>query len=298
MLTEQDLHGVFVPIVTPFDLEGGLDLDSLSKLVQQFITKGIHGLVVNGTTGESPAIEPDELELIIKSVRNASPASQEIPVIVGTGTNNTASTVKKTIQAKTHGADAALVVTPYYNRPSQQGIIQHFASLAEAGLPIIVYDIPHRTGVSLELDTLRTIMHMAHVIGLKDSTGNVKQVRELTCSISKPVLCGDDELFFDSLCCGATGGILASANVNTDQFIRVFELFKAGKVSDAKLLFDSLLPLVNLLFAEPNPAPLKWFLAEIGHIRSDKLRLPMTTISPELQQQLKAIVSLEKKVSR
>jgi 4-hydroxy-tetrahydrodipicolinate synthase len=291
MLIEHLLHGVFVPIVAPFDRSGNLDMDSFGKLVQRLVNKGIHGLVVNGTTGESPTIEPNELELLILAVRQASPRSQAVPMIVGTGTNNTSSTVKRTIQAKAQGADAALVVAPYYNRPSQQGIIQHFQALAEAGMPIILYDIPHRTGVSLDMETVQAIMDMKHVIGLKDSTGNMKRVTELTRSITKPVLCGEDELFFASLCCGAKGGILASANVDSDRFVQVYELFHSGQVIEAKQLFDRLLPLVRLLFAEPNPAPLKWLLAQRGHIRSDQLRLPMTTISSELQQQLKAIVT-------
>lgn len=148
MLIEHALRGVFVAIVTPFDHNGNLDIDSFNKLVQRLIDEGIHGLVFNGTTGESPTIESDELKRLIQTAQQLSSRSRKIPIIVGTGTNNTTTTLNKTKQAKELGADAALVVTPYYNRPSQQGIIQHFQSLEDADLPIIVYDIPHRTGVS------------------------------------------------------------------------------------------------------------------------------------------------------
>lgn len=294
MLTEHALHGIFVAIVAPFDRNGDLDTDSFNKLAQRLVDQGVHRLVVNGTTGESPTIESDELDRMIHSVQQLSSQSRRIPIIVGTGTNNTTTTIHKTKQAKDMGADAALVVTPYYNRPSQKGIIQHFRYLEDADLPIILYDIPHRTGVSLEMDTIKAIMEMDHVIGIKESTDNMKQrVSELTRSIRKPVLCGEDDSLWTSLYCGATGGILASANVHSDQFVQVYELFRSGKIEESKQLFHKLLPLVRLLFAEPNPAPLKWLLARHGHIRTDQLRLPMTTISTELQQQLNTFVSGE-----
>ncbi|MFC5647680.1 4-hydroxy-tetrahydrodipicolinate synthase [Paenibacillus solisilvae] len=278
MLTEQTLQGVIVPIVTPFNQRGNLDVKSFKELVKRLVSKGIHGLVVNGTTGESPTVEETELETLISTARNEM---GEIPLIVGTGSNNTVATVKKNTWVKSLGADAALVVTPYYNRPSQQGIIQHFQALAEADLPIILYDIPHRTGVSLELETVKAIMGMDHVIGLKESSGNIKRAFKLARSLTKPVLCGEDELFFASLCCGGKGGILASANLDSDQFVQVYELFRAGKIEESSQRFDQLLPLIQFLFSEPNPAPLKWLLAERGHIRSDRLRLPMTSISSE-----------------
>ncbi|MCZ8511694.1 4-hydroxy-tetrahydrodipicolinate synthase [Paenibacillus filicis] len=281
MLTEHTLHGVMVPIVTPFDHRGNLDIESFEGLVQRLVSRGIHGLVINGTTGESPVIESQELESLIVSARKVMATSQVIPLIVGTGSNDTSATIIRTAQAKSLGADAALVVTPYYNRPSQQGIIQHYQALAEAELPIILYDIPHRTGVSLEVETVKTIMKMDHVIGLKEGTGNIQRVFKLARSISKPLLCGEDVLFFASLCCGAKGGILASANLDSDQFVQVYELFRVGKIEESCALFHQLLPLVEFLFSEPNPAPLKWLLAQHGYIRSDRLRLPMTTISSE-----------------
>lgn len=169
----------------------------------------------------------------------------------------------------------------YYNRPSQQGIIEHFHALVKAELPVILYDIPHRTGVALNLETVKTIMEMEHVIGLKESTGDIKRLFKLTRSLTKPVLCGEDELFFASLCCGGKGGILASANLDTDQFVQVYELFRAGKIEESSQRFDQLQPLIQFLFSEPNPAPLKWLLSERGYIRSDRLRLPMTAISGE-----------------
>ncbi|NOU97126.1 4-hydroxy-tetrahydrodipicolinate synthase [Paenibacillus sp. LMG 31456] len=289
MLKSHELRGIFVPIVTPFEANGELDLESFGTFAQHLITEGIHGLVVNGTTGESPAIESNEVLMLLAAARKAMESTRRIPIVLGTGTNSTASTLKRTEQAGLHGADAALVVVPYYNRPSQQGIIEHFRSLADVGLPVILYDIPHRTGVVLELDTVRTIMEMDHMIGLKDSTGSIKLVTELSRIGSKPVLCGDDELFYASLCCGAQGGMLASANVATNRFVRLYQHQMEDQTQEARHMFDDLLPLIRLLFTEPNPAPLKWLLAQQQQIKSDELRLPMTRISSQLQQQLASI---------
>ncbi|WP_306085053.1 4-hydroxy-tetrahydrodipicolinate synthase [Paenibacillus glucanolyticus] len=281
MLNEESLRGVMVPIVTPFDEQGYLDIKSFKRLVTRLRNSGIHGLVVNGTTGESPTVGDSELERMIYEARIIL---EELPLIVGTGSNNTAAAIKKTARAKELGADAALVATPYYNRPSQQGIVYHFLALAETGLPIILYDIPHRTASTLDLHTVKTILKMDHVIGMKDSTGDIKRLFQLTRTQSKPILCGEDDLFYASLCCGSKGGILASANLETQQFVQVYESFRNGKNQEAREQFDSLTPLIQFLFSEPNPAPLKWLLAQNRLIRSDRLRLPMTQITNETAQ--------------
>ncbi|WP_322619161.1 4-hydroxy-tetrahydrodipicolinate synthase [Paenibacillus glucanolyticus] len=281
MLNEESLRGVMVPIVTPFDEQGYLDIKSFKRLVTRLRNSGIHGLVVNGTTGESPTVGDSELERMIYEARIIL---EELPLIVGTGPNNTAAAIKKTARAKELGADAALVATPYYNRPSQQGIVYHFLALAETGLPIILYDIPHRTASTLDLHTVKTILKMDHVIGMKDSTGDIKRLFQLTRTQSKPILCGEDDLFYASLCCGSKGGILASANLETQQFVQVYESFRNGKNQEAREQFDSLTPLIQFLFSEPNPAPLKWLLAQNRLIRSDRLRLPMTQITNETAQ--------------
>lgn len=281
MLTEDTLRGVMVPVVTPFDRSGELDIRSFEELIRRLVSKGIHGLIVNGTTGESPVIESREFEILIAAARQAIAASRAIPLIVGIGTSNTSATVSRTMQAKSLGADAALVAAPGSNFPSQQAVIRHFQALAEADLPMILCDPPHRTGAALDLETVKVIMGMDHVIGLKEGTGNIRRIFRLARSMSKPVFCGEDELFFASLCCGAKGGILASANLDSEQFVQVYELFRAGKIEESHQLFHQLLPLVQFLFSEPTPAPLKWLLTQRGYIRSDRLRLPMTAVSSE-----------------
>jgi 4-hydroxy-tetrahydrodipicolinate synthase len=289
MLTEQQLMGIYVPIVTPFLPSGGIDLPSLQHYLKRLPLSDLNGIVVNGTTAESPVISSSELQIICEAVRNEVKAFV-LPIVIGTGTNDTIGTMKRTEQAGLLGAEAALVVVPYYSRPSQQGIIEHYRHIAQVGLPIIVYDVPIRTGVKLTVDTLRTIMELEGVIGVKDSTGSIQMVSELSRYDSKPVLCGEDELFYAALCCGAKGGMLASANVETASFVQLYDRFIAGDVTSAKQIFDQLLPLIRLLFAESNPAPLKWLLAQRGEIATDQLRLPMLGISETLQHQLRRFV--------
>lgn len=287
MLTEEQIYGIYVPVVTPFDAAGEIDLASYQRYVQGIIKNNIHGLVVNGTTGESPTVSIQELQLLIDASKQLLKGST-IPLVIGTGTNDTLSTVKRTELAANAGVDAALVVVPYYSRPSQQGIIAHFRKAAEVGIPIIAYDIPGRAGVGMTVDTARTILEMDNVVGLKDCSGSPLLVSELSRHGSKPVLCGDDLSFFDMLGCGAAGGMLASANVHTARFLDIYEQYRAGQVEAARAEYDQLVPLMKLLFKESNPAPIKWLLSAKGEISSDTLRLPMTSISNALREELGA----------
>ncbi|MEK4351674.1 4-hydroxy-tetrahydrodipicolinate synthase [Paenibacillus sp. FSL R5-0475] len=289
MLTEQQIYGIYVPVVTPFNAAGEVDLDSYQRYVKNIINNSIQGLVVNGTTGESPTVTVNEMQLLVNTSRELL-QSTSIPLVVGTGTNDTASTVARTEIAANLGADCALVVVPYYSRPSQEGIIAHFRKAAEVGIPIMAYDIPSRTGTAMTLDTARTILEMNNVVGLKDCSGSTKMVTELVRTGSKPVLGGDDSLFYEMLNSGAAGGMLATANVYPAECIRIYEAFKSGQFDLAKENFEQLLPIIRLLFKESNPAPIKWMLSQNGLINSDTLRLPMTSISTALQQELSSYV--------
>ncbi|MEK8207785.1 4-hydroxy-tetrahydrodipicolinate synthase [Paenibacillus sp. FSL L8-0696] len=289
MLTEQQIYGVYVPVVTPFNAAGEVDLDSYQRYVKNIINNSIQGLVVNGTTGESPTVTVNEMQLLVNTSRELL-QSTSIPLVVGTGTNDTASTVARTEIAANLGADCALVVVPYYSRPSQEGIIAHFRKAAEVGIPIMAYDIPSRTGTAMTVDTARTILEMNNVVGLKDCSGSTKMVTELVRTGAKPVLGGDDSLFYEMLSCGAAGGMLATANVYPAECLRIFEAFTSGQVAFAKESFEQLLPIIRLLFKESNPAPIKWMLNQNGLLSSDTLRLPMTSISTGLQQELSPYV--------
>ncbi|WP_010501750.1 4-hydroxy-tetrahydrodipicolinate synthase [Paenibacillus elgii] len=286
MLTQEQLTGVYVPIVTPFDSSGAVDLTSFERHVRWLADRGIHGLVVNGTTGESPTVAWEEVEALVKTAKNA--VGGKLPVIVGTGTNDTASTVKRTELAGRLGADAVLVVVPYYNRPSQEGIAAHFRKAAEVGIPVIAYDNPSRTGVGLTAQTAEAVLELDGVIGLKDSSGGIQLLTELSRLSSKPVLCGDDSYAYAMLCCGAKGGILTASNVVPEALVEMHRQFAEGDSNGAKQTFEGLLPLIRLLFKESNPAPVKWILAHRGIIASEALRLPMTSISTKLGQELEA----------
>ncbi|GGG73586.1 4-hydroxy-tetrahydrodipicolinate synthase [Paenibacillus radicis (ex Gao et al. 2016)] len=285
-MNEQQLKGIFVPVITPFQPSGELDIPSFERYIDTMVNRGVDGIVVNGTTGESPTVTTAELPLLMEAALRARGSRLHIPIVLGTGTNDTASTVSRTKLAGELGADAALVVVPYYNRPSQNGIIEHYRRAADTGVPLIAYEIPQRTGVRSTAETILTILSLEGVIGLKDSSGGVALMTELARHTTKPVLSGEDESFLAMLGSGAQGGMMASASIRTESFIEVFTLFQSGKLTEAREAFGQLLPLVRLLFQEPNPAPIKWLMAEQGLIASDAVRLPLTGITAELQKLL------------
>jgi 4-hydroxy-tetrahydrodipicolinate synthase len=289
MINERDLSGIYVPVPTPFLQNGAVDYQSFRGHIKSLAASGIHGLVINGTTGESPTVTMDEVKNLMKTAKEILGAAR-IPIVVGTGTNDTASTIKRTELAEIFEADAVLVVVPYYNRPSQAGIIEHFRRMTQIGLPIIAYNVPSRTGIGLTIHTAETILAMDGVIGLKDSSEDLKFTTQLCNLSSKPILCGEDELFYSMLCNGSKGGMLASANIETEKFVQLYQNFIDGDLQQAKFIFDQLLPLIRLLFKESNPAPLKWLLARKGVIESDTLRFPMTSISYALQRELECLL--------
>ncbi|WP_339265609.1 4-hydroxy-tetrahydrodipicolinate synthase [Paenibacillus sp. FSL W8-0187] len=285
MLSQQELHGIFIPVITPFLQDYELDLPSYHHYLKSLLSYDIQGLVINGTTGEAPTVAWEEVVQVVEQTRG-SLGGRLLPLIIGTGTNDTVSSIKRTELAGHIGADAVLVVTPYYSHPSIDGILQHFRRVAEVGIPVILYEVPSRTGIRLPVDVIRRIMEIPGVIGMKDSTESTELMRSLSHYDTKPVLCGNDVLFHEMLVHGASGGILASANVNTEVFIRVFQLAAQGDYSRSEMEFEDLLPYIRKLFEESNPAPLKWLLAKQGIISSDTLRLPMGPITDELKLSL------------
>ncbi|AZN41135.1 4-hydroxy-tetrahydrodipicolinate synthase [Paenibacillus albus] len=288
MLNETNLRGIYVPVVTPFSLDGSLDGIAYDRYLLDLMNRDIQGVVINGTTGEAPTVSWEEVsELVRRTKTIIRSCGKQLQVIVGTGTNDTHSTIKRTMQAGALGADAALVVVPYYSRPSQAGIAEHFRRVAQTGMPVIVYEVPYRTGVRLSVDTAAEILALDGVIGMKDSSGGIELIAALKqLHIAKPILCGEDAYFLKHLDHGAAGGILAAANMRTEKFIEVYRLHLDGNSTEAAQRFDSLMPLIELLFRESNPAPLKWLLSHQGLLGSDTLRLPMMPISEALQVEL------------
>lgn len=294
MLQADQLHGVIVPLVAPFRADGELDLSSYERYLERLLRHSIQGIVLNGTTGEAPTVEWTEVEAMFQVARSViGRLGLPTPIIVGTGTNDTRTTARRTEQAGRWGADAALVVTPYYSRPSEDGVYRHFRAAADTGVPIVAYEVPSRTGIRLSADAMANVLELGGVIGLKDATGNFELSDALAPLTSKPVLAGSDDLFAPMLRRGATGGFLASANVRTETFLETYRLAAEGRYDEAEAVFDRVLPLVRLLFQASNPTPLKWLLARAGLLASDTLRLPLTLIGEELQDALSEIMSRE-----
>ena len=275
-----NLSGVIVPLVTPFTPSGELDQRSFDRLADSLIEAGVDGLVVAATTGESPTLTWSEVEGL--TTRLLAQVGGKIPILVGTGGANTAESVERTQRARALGADGALVVVPYYNRPAPAGVVAHYRAIAAVGLPIVAYNIPYRTGLNLDRETLLAILDVPEVVGLKESSGGIANTVALAGRPDRSLLCGDDALFLASLAHGAAGGILAAANLLPREFLAIQRAANADRFSEARRLFAQLAPLLELLYAEPNPSPLKWALEQRGLIASAAVRLPLAPISDRL----------------
>lgn len=284
-----DLHGVIAALVTPFQPDGELDLPSFDALVDHVLAGGATGLALAGTTGESPTVSWDEVECLLE--RLVGRARGCVPILVGTGTADTRESCRRTERARALGADAALIVTPYYSRPSPAGVRAHFAAIAEVGVPLVGYHIPYRTGLSLGVEDLLSILELPGVIGLKESSGGVAMTLALHGRTDRALLCGEDALLLPALAAGASGGLLASANLAPAELVAVVTAFRNGRWEEAQQRAQRLASLIELLYREPNPCPLKAALHARGIIASPRLRLPLVPVSPALQAALAAIVS-------
>jgi 4-hydroxy-tetrahydrodipicolinate synthase len=280
------LQGVYLPIITPFHHDE-LDLESYQNMVRYYIGKGISGLIPMGTTGESHAVTEVEFEKIIECTLEIT--NKSIPVYIGVGGNITAKVIEKIKKLEPYPIDGILSVCPYYNRPGQRGLFEHFLKLSETtDLNIIIYNIPYRTGVNLKNETLLRLAEMANIIGVKDSCGDIKQTLELI--FNKPngfsVLTGEDILFYTTAVNGGDGGILAASHLGTEVFLRTFELIKENNHQAALNEWHRVSGLVPMLFEETNPGPIKHCLSQLNLIRSSETRLPITGVSKGLAERL------------
>ena len=275
------IQGSIVAIVTPMHADGSLDLPGLRKLIDWHIAEGTDSIVIVGTTGESPTVTVEEhCELIKLAVEHAA---KRIPIIAGSGGNSTAEAIELTKYAKSVGADASLQVVPYYNRPTQEGIYQHFKKIAESvDLPVILYNVPGRTVADMSNDTILRLAQVPGIVGIKDATGNIARGSDLIRLAPKSfaVYSGDDPTAMALMFCGAKGNISVTANVAPRAMHELCVAAMAGKVAEAVSINNKLLPLHNKLFVEPNPVPVKWALAEMG-IMEAGIRLPLVPLSAE-----------------
>ena len=288
-MAEVKFEGVYVPNVTPFK-DGEIDEPSLRKLVDHLIEGGASGLLPCGTTGESATLSHDEhIEVIRVTVEQAA---GRVPVIAGIGTNDTRETISLLRRAEMIDLAGYLVVCPYYNRPNQEGIIEHFRSVAEAtDRPILIYNIPARTGRNIDVHSVSDLSRIPNIVGIKDASGDIDQVMSLIARTRNfSVLSGEDHLLFLTCCLGGQGGIMASAHVLPGEFLDLVEAAKRGDLGEARRLHYHLLPLVRVMFKEPNPAPAKAAMKLMGIISSDELRLPLLSVSAACREDIAGVL--------
>ena len=280
----------WLPIVTPF-LDGAVDFVSYELLLEHYLARRVGGLFPLGTTGESPTIEDDEAEALID--RTIAVVAARVPVFVGIGGNSTAKVLKMLERHERFAFTGIVSVCPYYNRPTQEGMREHFTRIAEAtDRQIVIYNIPYRTGVNLANDTVLALAELPNIVGVKDSSGSLAQSIELLRRRPRgfAVMTGEDNCFYTTLAHGGDGGILASAHIETRSFVSVHERMRANDHRGAHRIWSRLETLVPLLFQEANPMPTKYCLWRQGLIRSPECRLPLTRISPGLAQALDRVI--------
>ena len=271
------IKGSLPALVTPFT-DGQVDLDALKKLVDWHIEQGSHGLVPVGTTGESPTLSHAEHDLVVETV--VTQAAGRVPVIAGAGSNNTVETVRLVTAAKSAGADAALVVTPYYNKPTQAGLIAHFTAAADCGLPIIIYNIPGRSVVDMTPETMAKLAQHEHIVGVKDATGDLARVpkQRMRCGTDFIQLSGEDATALAFNASGGTGCISVTANVAPKLCAEFQEATLAGDYATALTYQDRLMPLHEAIFLEPGVAGAKYGLSLLGRCAED-VRSPLVGLT-------------------
>lgn len=273
--------GSIVAIITPFK-DGALDEQKLRKLVQFQIENGTNGIVPCGTTGESPTLTPEEHARVVEVV--CEEAKGKVSVIAGTGSNSTAEAIEYTQHAKDTGADGALIVTPYYNKPTQKGLYLHFKAIADAvDIPIILYNIEGRTARNIETPTVQKLAQdCKNIIGVKEASGSLEQVRSVreVCGEDFIILSGDDSLTLDIMDLGGVGIISVIANIIPNDVVRMVDTYNAGNKDEARAMHKKMANLVSSMFIETNPIPIKK-AAELLGLCSGELRLPLCDMDEE-----------------
>ncbi len=283
-------EGISTALVTPFKADSTIDEERLREHVERQIAGGVTGLVPVGTTGESPTVSHEENIRIIAIT--ADQAAGRVPVIAGTGSNSTAEAVDMTRKAMDVGANATLQVSPYYNKPSQEGLYRHFSKVADdGGLPVIVYNIPGRTGRNIETETLIRLSAHDMIVAVKEASGNIGQVMDVI--RARPdgfdVLAGDDNLALPIMLLGGDGVISVASNIIPSEMQKLVNLVRSGDVDGARLLHYHLLPLFKAMFIDTNPIPVKYVLSYLGYI-DEVYRLPMCELSDDNKRIIEGVL--------
>jgi 4-hydroxy-tetrahydrodipicolinate synthase len=291
---ERLLQGIYVPLITPFAASGEVALDAIERLVREYVAAGVAGIVALGTTGEASALDGSEKQAVIDTCARVC-AETGVQLIVGAGTNNTTATIAAVEALKgTPALVAALVVVPYYVRPSEEGIVAHLEAVAQRSpVPLVVYNIPIRTGRGLGAPSLLRLAGNPNITGMKQAVAAI-DTDTLAVLAGAPhdfsVLMGDDNIIYPGLLMGAAGSIAASAHVCTERFVAMTDCGLAGKLDDGRAHAEALLPVVQSLFAEPNPAVFKAVLHAQGRIPTPDVRLPLLNASAAARDRAVAAV--------
>lgn len=283
------LKGCCTALITPFKKDKSIDFELFKKQIKRQLEKNVSGILACGTTGESPTLSDDEWEKVVK-IANSN--KKNAYLIAGTGTNNTEKTIEKTKIAENIGVDYALVITPYYNKPNQQGLVEHFKKVAKSTkLEIIIYNVPSRTGVNILPETVAYLSEIKNIVGIKEASGNVNQTTEILLKSKKgfSVMSGEDSLFLPLLSVGGVGIISTISNVVPDYMQSMFELFYANDLEECRKLHQFLYPLSKVLFIETNPVPVKYCMKHLN-LDSGELRLPLAPLSENNKKLVEKIV--------
>jgi len=273
-------EGVLPAVVTPFlsDAQQSLDLEGLRSNIAALLEAGVHGIVPTGSTGESATLSFEEHERVVEAAVEA--VDGRVPVLAGTGSNNTAEALRFTKSAKENGADGALLISPYYNKPNRTGLLRHFTLIADLDIPVVLYNVPGRTGQNLAPDLVIELAAHPNIVGIKEASGNVAQVSQIiegTLDEEFAVISGDDNLTLPILALGGAGVISVAANVEPARMVRLYEAFAAGDWNTALELHYELSPLFRALFIETNPIPVKAAIGMRG-MAAGPVRLPLAEL--------------------
>ena len=285
------LQGVITALITPFNEDGSIDFYALKNLIEEQIEKGVNALLPMGTTGESPTLSIKEHLSIIETT--IAQTAKRVPVIAGTGSNSTSEAIELTKEASNLGADFTLQVAPYYNKPNQNGFYAHFCKIAdEGGLPVILYNIPGRSGKNIEATTTLKLASHNNIVGVKEASGSLPQVMEIIKKAPKDflVFSGDDNLTLPMIACGANGVISVASNIIPAQMKEFVTAALKGDFNLARELHYKLYSLFNGMFIDTNPIPVKTALALMGKIK-ERFRLPLTPMDNNLKEELKSILT-------
>lgn len=279
--------GIWIPLVTPFQA-GAVDHRALAALVARYRSAGVAGFAALGTTGEPASLTDDEQDAVLATIVRAA---EGLPVIAGVAGNQVAAVRERVLRLGEQPIDGVMITAPYYIRPQQSGIVDYFSTLADASAkPIVIYDIPYRTGVRIELDTLLTLAAHPRIQAIKDCAGSPETTLALILDGRLQVLTGNDDAMFASMCMGGAGAIAATAHLRTERFVEMHRALARGALEEGRAIHHELVPLLRALVSEPNPAPVKAALAIEGRI-ANELRAPMMRASDALTRELAALLA-------